>query len=52
MARQYNLLRDEFVDNGHFPVQLYVREARRLVDEYTLTEHDVTGEPGFVNGCG
>jgi hypothetical protein len=39
---------DEFTDNGHFPFQLYVREARRLVGEYTLTEHDVTkaGGPG------
>lgn len=46
MARQYNLPRDEFVDNGHFPFQLYVREARRLVGEYTLTEHDVTCHNG------
>lgn len=46
LARQYNLPRDEFADNGHFPFQLYVREARRLVGEYTLTEHDVTGGSG------
>ena len=42
IARQYHLPRDEFTDNGHFPFQLYVREARRLVGEYTLTEHDMT----------
>ena len=46
LARQYHLPRDEFTDNGHFPFQLYVREARRLVGEYTLTEHDVTGTHG------
>lgn len=52
MAQQYHLPLDEFADNGHFPYQLYVREARRLVGEYTLTEHDVaiTDEvPHFFN---
>ena len=43
LARQYHWPRDEFADNGHFPFQLYVREARRLRGCYTLTEHDVTG---------
>jgi len=46
IARQYNLPRDEFTDNGHFPFQLYVREGRRLVGEYTLTEHDMTSCTG------
>lgn len=41
MARQYHLPLDEFQDNEHFPYQLYVREARRLVGEYTITEHDI-----------
>ncbi len=44
LAGQYHLPRDEFTDNGHFPFQLYVREARRLVGAYTLTEHDITGD--------
>ena len=42
IARQYHLPLDEFCDNSHFPFQLYIREARRLVGEYTLTEHDIT----------
>lgn len=45
-ANRFHLPKDEFVDNGHFPFQLYVREARRLAGEYTLTEHDVTGHVG------
>ena len=49
IANRYHLPRDEFVDNGHFPFQLYIREARRLVGLYTLTEHDVTGDAGRVD---
>ncbi|MFO1022895.1 MAG: FAD-dependent oxidoreductase [Planctomycetales bacterium] len=41
-AKQYHLCKDEFADNGHFPFQLYVREARRLVGEYTLSERNIT----------
>ena len=44
LANELHLAKDEFTDNGHFPFQLYVREGRRLVGEYTLTEHDITGE--------
>ncbi|QDU42111.1 Soluble pyridine nucleotide transhydrogenase [Symmachiella dynata] len=44
LANQLHLAKDEFADNGHFPFQLYVREARRLIGEYTLTEHDITGD--------
>jgi len=46
IAQQYHLPRDEFTDNDHFPFQLYVRESRRLVGEYTLTEHDMTSRAG------
>jgi len=44
LARELYLPKDEFTDNGHFPFQLYVREGRRLMGEYTLTEHDITGD--------
>ena len=41
LARRYNLARDEFTDSQGFPRQLYVREARRIQGEYTLSENDV-----------
>ncbi|MGN6272664.1 MAG: FAD-dependent oxidoreductase [Protaetiibacter sp.] len=32
---------DEFADTDHLPHQLYVREARRMVGETVLTEHEL-----------
>jgi hypothetical protein len=34
----------EFMDTQGWPHQLYVREARRLVSDYVMTEHNCRGE--------
>lgn len=43
--QRWGLPKDEFADTGHFPHQLYVREARRMVSDYVITEHDAKGGP-------
>jgi hypothetical protein len=40
---EWGLAKDEFMDNGHWPHQIYVREARRMLGEYVTTEHECLG---------
>jgi len=37
---EWGLAADEFTETGHWPHQLYIREARRMVADYVLTERN------------
>lgn len=42
--QRWGLSKDEFQATAHWPHAIYVREARRMVTDYVITEHDCRGQ--------
>ncbi|MBN8858510.1 MAG: FAD-dependent oxidoreductase [Sphingobacteriales bacterium] len=44
--------KDEYQQYGNFTPQLYVREARRMIGDYIMTEHNCRGGKKVADGIG
>jgi hypothetical protein len=51
-AEQATFLRGQFDDTAGLPHQLYVREARRMVSSYVVTQKDLEGKTDPPNAVG
>jgi hypothetical protein len=51
-AGALGLCKDEFTSTGGWPPQLYVREARRMIGAYVVTEHDALRKARVADGIG
>jgi FAD dependent oxidoreductase len=50
--RQWGYPKDEYMDNGNFSHQLYIREARRMTGAYVMTQANCEGRETMTDGVG
>ncbi|MBS4197539.1 FAD-dependent oxidoreductase [Lederbergia citri] len=49
---KWGLPKDEFVKTGHWPPQLYIRESRRMISDYVVTDHNCLGQSVINDSIG
>lgn len=49
---QYGYPKDEYINSNHFTTQMYVREARRMVGAYVMTQANCQGREIVEDGIG
>lgn len=49
---QWGYPKDEYLETDHFTPQLYIREARRMISDYVMTQHNCEGRETVEDGVG
>lgn len=49
---EWGLAGDEFEETGHWPHQLYIREARRMIADYVMTDRNCLRETSVEDSIG
>ncbi|MDR3708645.1 MAG: FAD-dependent oxidoreductase [Capsulimonadaceae bacterium] len=49
---EWGLCKDEFQETGGWPYSLYIREARRMVSDVVMTEHNCRGDESVSDSVG
>ena len=52
IVSRWGVAADEFTETDNWPHQIYVREARRMISDYVMTEKNCTGEVIVTNSVG
>jgi ribulose 1,5-bisphosphate synthetase/thiazole synthase len=49
---QWGLAKDEFTENSNWPTELYIREGRRMISDFVITEQYIMNKKTIDNSIG